>query len=740
MLFWIALMLAVPVAPQVASPGNPSSPPGQQPIPALAAQASATTIGAPCIVGSSEWAYTWFGTFIGSAGIVIGDFNGNGAQEIVFSGDNQSWQVIERNGNDYSTLKVGPTYVKQFLKLFIQTPPVGPPLLCVAFYGGDIYFYDLVSYAYMGHAYLEPVNGYDISEIVVVDLEGDGRLEYVTSRGIDLLVYSAAAPYALVKTYPLLGGYKIAVGNFDTDPSVEIATSITDIYGAVIDGQTGLVQWNFNGNFGENMMAADIDGDGIEEVVGLRSFYVVTAFDVDLESVKWTRSISDPSDMIVADSDGDNIAEVIVHERVNDEFSCFDGTTGQTLWTLPTPRYRISKIAMADVDQDKVPELLWGTKEPFPPNQLFIADPTKAVIEWASLPFIEYIESVSYGDLNNDKRPEFLACIDGMILIFDGASRSLIHKGLLGVNTNLGSSRIAVGDVDNDGDSEFLVAANDNVMGVIQIYDGATFSKEWEINLPASKRVGGMVLTNLDDDPQLEILIGESTNRSGSASLRAYDGALRTLEWETPPQTPPVSGLTNLLVKDLDGDGALEIVATASNQTTVFDAKSHEVKAQIPQPAMCLTTANLDDDAALELVIGWWGGKAYIFDGADFSPQHTITFFDPNTIVYGIQMTDTDGDDRPEWVVLSKHELLVVDPATNLPLWSPDDCSNHQFIYQALEPANLDDDPAIEVLLGQGVGINLFELRSCTEIPMMVRALDWPITETVITLLKKRCP
>jgi hypothetical protein len=167
-----------------------------------------------------------------------------------------------------------------------------------------------------------------VMEVMVEDLDGDGPVEIIArSRGGRIYVYDdlfkplwenlsedyseiqcmaianmdSDVPYEIVllndrgfldyvdgdlfnREFRSTQTYRasdMAIGNVDTDPDLEIVLNT----GQVIDAVIGEPQWNTDA-FGERIELLDIDGDGVEEVLGYTINQILRVFDVDEQQEK----------------------------------------------------------------------------------------------------------------------------------------------------------------------------------------------------------------------------------------------------------------------------------------------------------------------------------------------------------------------------------------------------------------------------------------------------------------------
>jgi PKD repeat protein len=128
--------------------------------------------------------------------------------------------------------------------------------------------------------------------------------------------------------------------------------------------------------------------------------------------------------------------------------------------------------------------------------------------------------------------------------------------------------QLLVDDFDADGMKEFLVAGNagEDASGVshgnLSVYDLLTRTLEW-----TSGDIGGLsnvVATNLDGDPQLELVVGVTSDRAGTVFTSQWSGRVLVIDGKTHAydwQGPALGGVTSVAVADVDNNGQKEILA-----------------------------------------------------------------------------------------------------------------------------------------------------------------------------------
>lgn len=119
----------------------------------------------------------------------------------------------------------------------------------------------------------------------------------------------------------------------------------------------------------------------------------------------------------------------------------------------------------------------------------------------------------------------------------------------------------AVVDLDGDGASEVVAAAYS--MWALNGEDG---SIQWSVDTPGGRVWPGVIVTDLDDDGDVEVAIGQ-----GGGHLTVYDHQGNVV-WSLRPVDRELRGLSAF---DLEGDNTLELIATAAvgsrTNTWVFE-------------------------------------------------------------------------------------------------------------------------------------------------------------------------
>jgi hypothetical protein len=206
--------------------------------------------------------------------------------------------------------------------------------------------------------------GGDYAISVVVDLDGDGQQEVVVGNAAYDLHGNAKWTNALSDGW-------VAVGDFDLDGDGEIATVTGgSVYLLDTDGTTLWGPVAVPGGGGGPPTVADFDGDGLPEV-GVAGATGYAVYDTD-GTILWTAPTTDASSArtgsSVFDFEGDGASEVVYADELT--LWVYDGATGAPIladdghssWTL------FEYPVIADVDGDGEAEIVLASNDSINPG------------------------------------------------------------------------------------------------------------------------------------------------------------------------------------------------------------------------------------------------------------------------------------------------------------------------------------------------------------------------------------
>lgn len=559
------------------------------------------------------WQYAVFGSAIGASNIVIGPPpSGDGASEVLlgsnsldnFGGDD-FWQSIRRNpttGN-YDQLFVSPLYSSTIMRLALANV-LGDsnPEIVVMLSDGGVYLYDFATKADLGF-FSNGLSG--LEGLSLTDLDGDGYAEVIVTTLNDLFVFNGSG--ALLWQVAGAGGYDVVAGQMDNDAALEIAGTS----GKVVDAATHTVQWSYTAGFGVRLRLAPFTGETYQQLISAQAWQYVYSYDVARKLPRWSIvTAQDIGGLRVADVTSDGTPEVIIGDNQWGSIHVYDLLTQVQKWSTSNPEHGVTDIAVGDVDNDGVVDLLWGagwssTGSDF----LYVAATTGShAIKWQSLDLEGPFLGPAIGDLDGDGAPELVVCStyseaaysSGRILVFDLATLTL--RGISAPVVNnfawTGVHDLKLRDLDGDGHMDILIGADYLYDGAIEVYSFSstnTFTLKWSNTTRPSGSPFNMVeVADLDGNGTSEIIAGNSVAHTGSEGVYVYiyDYPSGINPWRSVLLAPIFNAVTGLVVQDLDRNGSKEIAALVSTgDLYTFDGPTRELRNLLQNPSYTLLSS-----------------------------------------------------------------------------------------------------------------------------------------------------
>ncbi|MBQ0960002.1 VCBS repeat-containing protein [Ideonella sp. 4Y11] len=553
---------------------------------------------------AAQWAWSALGSGIGQNGIVSAD-NGGDTEVYVTAarggfGSSAVWHALKAKvtsrATSLSPFFSSPVYPSSIVRLMVAEPAGGlPRRVLVALQDGQQLAYDQASKALLSSTNGPCASRGGLRDFTQADLDADGVPEQISVCLDDQLVVHRDA--TVLWSLAAVGGGSIVVGQMDDDAAPEIATTS----GRVIDSATHRVQWYRGQGFGARLALADVDGDGRQELISADSWYWIWAYDVDRQLPKWSiRTDLDIGALTMSDIDGDGVQDLLYGDGQWGAVHVLDPATGTEKGRIDNPEHGVTQIALVDLARDGSPEILFGAGATSSgPDHLYVADWAQRRIVWEnpdlSGPFI----GPELGDVDGDGEPEVVMASSesdagyssGRIIVLDGKTLRLkalsdpIANGLSWVGLN----DLKLRDVNGDGRLDIVVAADYLYDGVVEAYSmgkKGALTRIWQnASRPSGSPFTAVEVADVDGDGVAEVLVGNGVAHSGSEGtfIYAYDMATGAQKWHTIHMPGGWSGVSGLVVADLDGNGTLEIATMVPGAGTyVFDGATHSPQSILP--------------------------------------------------------------------------------------------------------------------------------------------------------------
>ncbi|WP_334022009.1 FG-GAP repeat domain-containing protein [Alteromonas sp. S015] len=427
--------------------------------------------------------------------MVVGDFDHDGDNEVLSTDSQNRVFLLSYQNGSYNQSWMYPYIIKQGEKL--------KQVLSTDFDNDD--YPDILVISEHSVSVLTNINDTATTLITTdnfihsavlgdIDNDGDDELAYLHSsrdygEASDIVVVDLGSPEIPLFTFTAEDTYEIALGNVDSDTQLELVTNS----GLVYDLGSGENQWFLGSGFGSHHIAvADINGDGIDEIVGADSWSYIYVYSAQNKSQITSIENFNTCDISAGKLTDDSDPVLLVGDCQwgNVRAMKLSNNTLTSLFSADMVDHGSTSLTLGDADNDGLNELLWGTGTTSSGEDLLVtADvtATSATIKTAATTHqLDSFNAAGWADLYpGDERavffvPSTASGYDGSkVLLMENTGNYITSEE---ISSNWDGSRIAVTtDYNNDG-------AGDLFLPSAQTYDGAfaamqlnDFSIQYEI-------------------------------------------------------------------------------------------------------------------------------------------------------------------------------------------------------------------------------------------------------------------
>lgn len=668
-----------------------------------------------------EWYYTNFGSGIGDTGLEIADLDGDGKMDIISGAsilgfeDNTVWYVMEYDAGFYVHQWISLPYEMPIERIAVGQMDSDAALEVLVAVDGKLLMYDGITF----QVELEiSIPTFLVQDMTTANLDEDPAIEAVICDITDTYVYDlATATSQLVVSNTGCGS--IEVGETDGTPGLEIVVAAGSSNGWVLDAITGAVDSHYSSpGFGVHMAVADIDGDGLDEIVGLLG-HEILAWNDDTGLIAWEVADSDLAAVTIGDIDGDDDLEVIYGHRQHGDLRVLNGADGSEQWVMDNPSHGMTNIAVGDVDGDEVTEIIYGSGySSTGPDFLYVVDSTTESIEWQNEDINGPYYGLDYGDVDADGEIELVFTSaysnghlrDGSYYVHDANTKALEFMNPDATDTNVhGIWGIELANIDLDPALEIFFPSGEfhpSNRGVMFCYDGVTHAIEWQQALPEGLTFKSLEIADVDSDENLELVTGlRASFHDGPAFVFVFDAATGDIEWQSPDLSNYFDGradLSFLSIGDVDDDSIEEIiVGQPDDSLVILDPITQTVERSIPDlGTTSLTTFDIDADTVPEIIIGNELGE--ILHINESNGDATLLAGPFGGAIQGLTLTQITGDDEFDYIFALEDRLYVIDGKTHETTWTSDYLGFVVGELDSIEVGDIDADGLVEIWINTG--------------------------------------
>jgi hypothetical protein len=312
----------------------------------------------------------------------------------------------------------------------------------------------------------------------------------------------------------------------------------------------------------------------------------------------------------IVDLDGDGDREVLMAGSATVAEYAWNGTDYEQRWSYPFHlgnEYSVS-VAAADVMGSVLSEIFIASGE----QVLRLDGPFRTTGATLSLPDNTHCRKIELADVNSNGSLEIVCLLaspsswyNNSVLVANATTMQTLYQTVEFGNINVGSSSLAVGNVDNDAALEIVTATG-------YVFDGSTGLTQWTYG----PGFGHVDTGDLDGDGREEIV-------GVYGVTRVFDAVQRTPLWELPGLVGPV------ILQDIEGTAAVEIIGSSGGwgqivayryepSSSTYTVELFRISAQ-GYDVGAIATGDVDDDGQVEIVwssdIGSSGPDSFVVAG-----------------------------------------------------------------------------------------------------------------------------
>lgn len=622
-------------------------------------------------------------TFDGARGIDIADVDGDGDIDVLAAAANEddvAWfENVFGDALTWEERTVDPFFDGAWDVAFVDVDDDGDlDIVGTAINADDLAWWENV----LGDASIWTERPIDtaidgVRSVAAGDLDGDGDTDLVTAASnadrFDWWEKTIAWRRHAV-TVDFDGAFSVATADIDGDGTRDVVGAAFEedriaFWANVAGDGNELVEYTIAGEFrgATGAYPADINGDGAVDVLGVSYADGIVAWweNAHGDGTLWRESViasefDGAFEAFVADVDGDGDVDVVAVARQGDEVAWFENVAGDgTIWSkrsVATAFDGASTVTAADIDDD---------------GDMDIAATAYAdsnLVWWENLDGVggawsaRLVSGSAWGitdivasDLDKDGDVDLLYASQtrNTLAWFENVDGAGGSWSLSNVTTALsGAIALAPADVDEDGDTDLLAAAqnsNDIVWFENVTGDGTFwFPEEVDINFTGARSVE---IADMDGDGVLDF-VGAAT--AGDSILWwKQDRA----PWRTRAVAGGLPGASDIETADLDNDGDPDILASSYDRGLVGWREnlgggllgfSYPIAVDF-DGVRDVVTADVNGDGALDVVgaasatdrVVWWSNDDG--DGVSWTEFPIDEAFDGAHMVAASDV-DADGD------------------------------------------------------------------------------------------------
>lgn len=603
------------------------------------------------------WQQNIMGSYIGSMGMYIGDYNNNGREEMIL-GNEHVFNIFEYIP-EYDSYEViwGSREYDELQKLIIaDADNDGNEEIFVYYDRYHIELYDLTSLQLKASFNTETSFWFYSDNMFIADADNDGFNELV------IIANNKAEFYRLIngtcnKVFEMSEDcYNAKCGDIDGDSLNEMVFDNGNVY-KIENGQPSLIWIIPHGDYHGFIELADIDNDGMNEIFFENfSLYV---YDGDTRTIKWQKFGIDPVAFTVTNIDSVGLPEILYIQCDWGNVYCLESLDGSVRWSVNKEEYGGSNIVVGDPDGDGNLEMIYGSEgySFADRDHLYIVQLHDLSREYATIYEFGHYNIIRIADIDNDGRNELITISQwtesvgpGIISVYDAETKLLEWRSnitTIPINNSHGMVTMETADVNNDGDVEIVIPCSNDGDPALVYINGRTHEveivKTWYMN-SSQASPHDMAIDDLNNDGILEII----------TVIQDTLCIINSQTFQRDLITHQFGGFHSPVTGNVDNDPNVELIYIKEYLYVMDGVTGETWFVNSPYLDNCFLF-DYNDDGISDIIMSSIQGSVSWVNGITRQEEFIVNL----DFMSDMRFADLFGDSEPEIIYLSGNELYV---------------------------------------------------------------------------------
>ncbi len=466
--------------------------------------------------------------------------------------------------------------------------------------------------------------GLQVTSAAVGDLYGNGGMDLIIGANDGVHAYALDTHQALWD-YASATPSDVLLAQLDGDRALEVVLDT----GLIFDGATRATEWQYIDPFGVNLVAGHFLADTSTQFAGAASWSQFSVFRGSPYSPLWSAGNAPGIGALAAGNiDGGGRDVILLGDSQWGSVHVFDTTTHAERFAIDNPGYGVIAIALADINGNGVPYIVFSSGQSFQSVAMEIVDSQSGAVKWSLQSLSGSFSPVAMGDVDGDGADELVVGNNtgnsyGVAQIFNLQTGALKWSSPSTIgNANdpfyLSTSRVLLIPHAHDNAMDIAFAGTSIYDGRITVIDGATHAVKLQIGSYASgpmrsRTLQDAALLDFDNDGTPDFVA--ATAGSSGALLQVFSGVDGHTLWTSVSMGNGSSMIDGVLVTGPSSNPSSEMIAVLPGSLRAYNVQTELLDWSLLATSTGATYVP-NGQAGAEIAVFQQSGSVTFFDAA----------------------------------------------------------------------------------------------------------------------------